>query len=136
LRSADPTVSPVIQPNYLVEPADLDALVEGVRLARSLAATRAYAAIRGAAVDPPDELRTADELRSYIRRTTDTIFHPVGTCRMGIGADAVVDGRLRVHGIDNLFVADASVMPSGVNSQTLAACLLIGDRAARFVTGR
>jgi choline dehydrogenase len=136
LRSADPTVSPVIQPNYLVEPADLDALVEGVRLARSLATTRAYAAIRGAAVDPPDELRTADELRSYIRRTTDTIFHPVGTCRMGTGADAVVDGRLRVHGIDNLSVADASVMPSGVNSQTLAACLLIGDRAARFVTGR
>jgi choline dehydrogenase len=55
---------------------------------------------------------------------------------MGTGADAVVDGRLRVHGIDNLSVADASVMPSGVHSQTLAACLLIGDRAARFVTGR
>jgi choline dehydrogenase len=133
LRSADPTAAPVIQPNYLAEGADLDALVEGVRLARSLGGTSAYAELRGAPAAPDAGVRTPAEVREYIRRSADTIFHPVGTCRMGAGPDAVVDGQLRVHGIEGLRVADASVMPMSVNSQTMAACLLIGDRAAQFM---
>ena len=82
---------------------------------------------------PDAAVRTPAEVRAYIRRSADTIFHPVGTCRMGAGPDAVVDGQLRVHGIEGLRVADASVMPVSVNSQTMAACLLIGDRAAQFM---
>lgn len=133
LRSADPADTPLIQPNYFADAADLDALAEGVRLARSIVGTDAYDAIRGDAVDPAGGVRTPEEVRAYIRRTADTIFHPVGTCRMGTGPGAVVDGRLHVHGLEGLCVADASVMPVSVNSQTMAACLLIGDRAAQFL---
>jgi choline dehydrogenase len=132
LRSADPLAAPAIRANYLTESRDVDALVEGVRLARSFANTRAYAAIRGAATDPGDAVQSADDIRAYIRRTADTMFHPAGTCRMGVDADAVVDPELRVRGVDGLWVADASIMPVCVNSQTHAACAMIGERAAEF----
>ena len=73
------------------------------------------------------------QLRAYIRRTADTIFHPAGTCRMGTGPEAVVDPQLRVRGVDGLRVADASVMPTVVNCQTMAACVVIGERAAELM---
>jgi choline dehydrogenase-like flavoprotein len=135
LRSSDPQQPPVIRANYFGEPADLDALSEGVRLAQALAHTSAYAGLRGAPVDPAAHLQSPDSVRAFIRRAGDTIFHPVGTCRMGSGDDAVVDGTLRVRGVERLRVADASVMPMTVNSQTHAACLLIGQRAAEFILG-
>jgi choline dehydrogenase len=127
LRSADPLAAPIIHANYLAEPRDLEALVEGVRLARSLADTRAYAAIRGAATDPGDGVRSPDDIRAYVRRVADTMFHPAGTCRMGQDAGAVVDSQLRVRGVEGLWIADASIMPACVNSQTHAACAMIGD---------
>jgi len=133
LRSADPLAPPVITTNYLAEPGDLEALVEAVRLAQSLAESNAYAAVRGAPADPDARVRTTDELRAFIRGTADTIFHPVGTCRMGRGPDAVVDSDLRVHGLAGLRVADASVVPENVNSQTNAACVMIGEKAAELV---
>jgi choline dehydrogenase len=135
LRSADPSAPPLIRANYLAEPGDVDALVEAVRLARSLAETRAYAAIRGAATDPGDAVRSAENIRAYIRRVADTMFHPAGTCRMGSDAGAVVDPELRVRGVDGLWVADASIMPVCVNCQTHAACAMIGERAAELVGG-
>jgi len=130
LRSADPMAAPLIQPNYLAEPADVDALVEGVRIARALAGTRAYTTLRGAATDPGDAVRTGHEVRAYIRRVADTMFHPVGTCRMGRDAEAIVDPQLRVRGVEGLWVADASVMPVSVNCQTHAATAMIGERLA------
>jgi choline dehydrogenase len=133
LRSADPLSAPVIKSGYFAEPVDLDALVEGLRLAQDLATSRAYAALRGAEADPDTRSRAAADLRAYIRRTSDTIFHPTGTCRMGRGPDAVVAPDLRVHGLDGLRVADASIMPVGVNSQTNAACVMIGERAAELM---
>jgi choline dehydrogenase len=133
LRSADPSATPVITPNYFAEPGDLDALVEGVRLARELASTRAYSELCGDALDPPSDVQRPDAVRAFIRRAADTIFHPVGTCRMGAGNDAVVDAVLRVRGIEGVRVADASIMPVVVNSQTNAACLMIGERAAEFL---
>ena len=133
LRSADPLAAPVIAANYFAEPRDLEALVDGVRLAQALAGSQAYAAIRGAAADPDDSVRTVADVRAFIRRTADTIFHPAGTCRMGAGPEAVVDAQLRVRGIDGLRVADASVMPVVVNSQTHAACVMIGEQAAQFL---
>jgi choline dehydrogenase len=75
-------------------------------------------------------MRTPADRRAFVRRTADTIFHPVGTCRMGRGTDAVVDPDLRVRGLTGLRVADASIMPIGVNSQTHAACVMIGEKAA------
>jgi choline dehydrogenase len=128
LRSADPAAAPMIQAGYFTDARDLDALVEGVRLARGLAGARAYAKLRGVATDPTDSIRTPDEIRAYIRRVADTMFHPVGTCRMGGDASAVVDPQLRVRGVDGLWVADASIMPRSVNSQTHAACAMIGER--------
>ena len=133
LRSSNPDDAPIIRPGYFSDAADLEALAEGVRLGRALANAKAYARIRGAAVDPGADEQTPEALRTYIRRAADTIFHPVGTCRMGADARAVVDPTLRVRGISGLRVADGSVMPVTVNSQTHAACLLIGWRAAEFM---
>lgn len=133
LRSANPHDAPLIHPNYFAASHDVDALVEGVRLAREIAATRAYHGLRGDAVDPAADQTTPDQVRAWIRRVADTIFHPVGTCRMGDSTDAVVDGQLRVRGIERLRVADGSVMPMVVNSQTNAACLVIGECVSRLI---
>jgi choline dehydrogenase len=133
LRSADPMAPPVIQANYLAERSDLDAMVEGVRLAQALAAARAYEPLRGDPVDPDASVRTDADVRAFIRRTADTIFHPVGTCRMGRGENAVVDGQLRVHGLEGLRVADASVIPTNLNCQIHAACVVIGERASELI---
>jgi choline dehydrogenase len=107
-------------------------MVEGVRLAQSLVASRAHTSLRGDPVDPGAGVVSDADLRAFIRRTADTIFHPVGTCRMGTGADAVVDPRLRVRGLDGLSVADASVIPVNLNSQIHAACVVIGEKAAEL----
>jgi choline dehydrogenase len=123
LRSADPLAPPIIRANYFAEPADLEAI----------GGASPFAPLRGAAVEPEDRVRTRAELRDYVRRTADTIFHPAGTCRMGTGPAAVVDAQLRVHGLDGLRVADASIMPTVVNSQAHAACVLIGEMAASFI---
>ena len=136
LRSADPLAPPEIRANYLSEGGDLDAMLEGIRLARAFAGARAYRDLIGTAVDPPPDATSPSAVRAFVRRATDTIFHPVGTCRMGTDASAVVDPALRVHGVDRLRVADASIMPTTVNSQTLAATLMIAARAAALAIGR
>lgn len=118
---------------YFSVSRDVDALVEGVRLAREIAATRAYHGLLGDAIDPTPDQTSPDQLHAWIRRTADTIFHPVGTCRMGMGDTTVLDAQLRVRGVERLRVADGSVMPTVVNSQTNAACLVIGEQAARFL---
>ena len=133
LRSANAAAAPLIRANYFAEPSDLDALVEGVRLARAFAGSTPYARLRGNALDPDDTVRTPAEIRAHIRRASGTMFHPVGTCRMGRDRASVVDPQLRVRGVDGLWVADASIMPTVVNSQTNAACLMIGERAAELV---
>lgn len=136
LRSADPAAAPIIRAGYFSEPSDLERLLEGVRLAQSLAHAKAYEGLRGAPADPAADVDTPDELRAFLRRAADTIFHPVGTCRMGSDAQSVVDGELNVRGVEGVRVADGSVMPVTVNSQTHAACLLIGEQAARFIRGQ
>jgi choline dehydrogenase len=123
----------VIHAGYFSDPADLEALVTGVRLARTLAESKAYAGLRGAAIDPAADVQSAEALGAHVRRAADTIFHPVGTCRMGRDARSVVDPTLRVRGVRGLRVADGSVMPVSVNSQTHAACVMIGERAAEFI---
>jgi len=133
LRSSDPAVAPVISPNYFENSADVDALVEGAELAHAIAHARAYESLRGAAADPTIESPTRGDVRAFVHRTADTIFHPVGTCRMGADDRAVVDSELRVRGVEGLRVADASVMPVVVNSQTLAATLMIAERAAELL---
>jgi len=133
LRSADPLAAPVIRANYFEDPADLEAMADAVRLAQAIGNARPYEVLRGAPAEPDDAVRTPAQLRTYIRRSADTIFHPAGTCRMGTGPEAVVDPQLRVRGVDGLRVADASVMPTVVNCQTMAACVVIGERAAEMM---
>ncbi len=135
LRSADPLAAPVIRAGYFTDARDMDAAVEAVRLARAIAHTKHYNRLRGAAADPLETETTPDQVRAFVRRTASTIYHHGGTCRMGRGPEAVVDPQLRVRGIDGLRVADASIMPTVVNAQTHAACVMIGERAAEFVRG-
>jgi len=133
LRSADPLAPPAIRGNYLREAADVEALVEGVRLSRALCHTPAYNQLRGEEVEPGAASAAPDALRQFVRRASDTIYHPAGTCRMGSGSDAVVDPQLRVRGFEGLRVADASIMPDVVNTATNAASVMIGERAAEFI---
>jgi len=135
LRDADPESNAVISAGYLSSAADLEVLVYGVELARELAATRAFDAFRGDELGPGKDITTPAELRDYVAANATTLWHPAGTCRMGTGPDAVTDPELRVHGIEGLRVADASVMPSIVAGNTHAPSVMIGERAAAFALG-
>jgi len=131
LKSADPVAHPAIQPNYLsdAEGYDLAMLIEGARLSREIFAQASFAPYRGEEIFPGAAARSDADLETFIRRKAETIYHPVGTCRMGNGADAVVDSELRVHGVDGLRVVDASVMPVLIGGNTNAPTMMIADRA-------
>jgi choline dehydrogenase len=135
LRSSDPTVAPLIRGNYLQEEADVRALLEGLRLCRAFGNSAAYDKLRADEIEPGPSVTSESALIEFIRRASDTIYHPAGTCRMGNDARAVVDSQLRVRGIRGLRVADASIMPDVVNATTHAACVMIGSRAADLVLG-
>jgi choline dehydrogenase len=132
LRSSNSLDAPVIRGNYLREQADVEALVAGARLVRSFVATTPYEKLRAEEVEPGTATRTDAELAAFVRRAADTIYHPAGTCRMGVDAMAVVDSASRVRGIDGLRIADASVMPTVVNATTHAACVMIGEKCAEL----
>lgn len=133
LRSADPDDPPEINPNYLMEDADVAAHVRGVRMAREIGEQNALKEWRRREVLPGPERRTDAELRDYVRRAASTIYHHVGTCRMGIDRMAVVDPELRVHGVQGLRVADASIMPSITSGNTNAPSVMIGERCAELI---
>lgn len=133
LRSRDPASAPAIEPRYLSDEADLDLLLTGTRLAREIAHTGPLARYRG---EPRVEAASAasdEEIREDIRHRMNTIFHPVGTCRMGHDPLAVVDAELRVRGIDGLRVVDGSVMPTIVGGNTNAPIIMIAEKAADLV---
>jgi len=137
LQSADPLVAPFIRANYLQEQADVEALVVGARLARSLGHSPAYDGLRGDEIEPGPAATSDADLVGFARLKADTIYHAAGTCRMGPASDpdAVVDAQLRVHGLDGLRVTDASIMPEAVNAPTHAACVAIGEKYASLVAG-
>ena len=133
LRSADPDDPPEIDPNYLAEEADVVAHVRGIRMAREIGEQSALGRWRRREVLPGPERRTDAELRDYIRSAASTIYHHVGTCKMGIDHRAVVDPELRVHGVEGLRVADASIMPSITSGNTNAPSIMIGERCAELI---
>ena len=134
LSGPDPADPLLIDPNVLAEPGDLSSLLASLGQVRELGAAPALAhEWKARELYPGPSVRTAAELRDYVRRTAITYHHQVGTCRMGIDAEGVVDPRLRVHGIHGLRVADASVMPAVTSGNTNAPSLLIGERAADFI---
>jgi 4-pyridoxate dehydrogenase len=136
LRSADPGDRVRILFNLLSDPADMATLLEGFGRARDLALSGPLAPFRGRQLTPGPEVRSRAEIEAWIRRTAVTVHHPAGTCRIGGGPDAVVDARLRVHGIARLRVADASVMPDLVSAHINACVLMIAERAADLIRGQ
>lgn len=133
LRSPHSSDPPLIHANYLHDSSDLAAMVEAVEFSRQLLRGRAFDPWRGAEVFPGAAARTASEIIEFIRRKAETIYHPVGTCRMGSGDDAVVDARLRVQGVERLRVVDASVMPTLVSGNTNAPTMMIAEKAADMI---
>ena len=133
LRSADPTEAPAIDPRYFSDPADLEHMVTGVKLGREIAATAPLAELLGKPVYPAAEVVDDDALRAYVRASVNTIFHPTGTCKMGTDPLAVVDPELRVHGLEGLRVADASIMPRIIGGNTNAPTIMIAEKCADLV---
>ena len=138
LRSADPAQPIAIHANYLGdgEGHDLALLIEAARLSRDILAQPAFAPYRGAPVFPERELHSDADYAAFIRRKAETIYHPVGTCRMSRGSDGVVDSELHVHGIHGLRVVDASIMPALPGGNTNAATIMIAERASALIRGQ
>ncbi|MEP6483921.1 MAG: choline dehydrogenase [Rudaea sp.] len=136
LASADPSAKAKIQPNYLSDPEryDLDLLVEGTKLSREIFAQSAFEPYRGDEIFPGIAVRSDSDIEQFIRRKAETIYHPVGTCRMGSDETAVVDSELRVRGVSGLRVVDASVMPTLPGGNTNAPTIMIAERAADLIT--
>ena len=133
IRSANPDDAPLIDPNYLSHPDDLKVAADAIRLTRRIVASAALQAFTPEEYLPGKDLQTEQELYDAAARIGTTIFHPVGTCRMGQDAEAVVDAQLRVHGVPGLRVADASIMPSIVSGNTCSPTLMIGEKAAQLI---
>ena len=136
IRSTDPSAPPIIQPNYLEAEEDRRALREGVRLARDVFAQPAFDPYRGPELMPGAHVQSDELLDAFIRKTAETIYHPVGSAKMGHGEDCVVDPKLKVHGIEGLRVVDASVMPNLVSGNTNAPTIMIAEKAADLILGR
>ncbi|MDH3665897.1 MAG: GMC family oxidoreductase N-terminal domain-containing protein [Paracoccaceae bacterium] len=132
-RSADPAEPPRIQPNYLTEETDRQVAVAGIRWCRRLLATRALEPFRHSETSPGPDCETDDEILAHIRATGSTVFHAIGTCRMGADENAVVDDRLRVRGVPGLRVIDASIMPTMPSANTNAATLMVAEKGADMV---
>ena len=135
LASADPAARPVLRPDFLEAREDVETLQRAMREARRIAAMPALARLSGEELAPGPNVDDDASLETYIRERVATTYHPVGTCKMGPSADplAVVDARLRVHGLDGLRVADASIMPNLIGGNTSAPSMMIGERAAHFI---
>ncbi|MGY4495586.1 GMC family oxidoreductase [Pseudomonas sp. TE3610] len=123
----------VIDFNFLSDPRDAAVLVEGIKLARRILADSAFDAIRGKEMLPGAQVQTDAQLLDYVRDYAATVFHPVGTCKMGSDPMAVVDPQLRVHGVRGLRVVDASIMPTLISGNTNAPCIMIGEKAAQMI---
>lgn len=130
LRSRNPFDPPVIDPRYLTEEADWQPLETGVLLAREIVRQPAFDPFRG------EPVYQEEDPKEHIRKMGETIYHPVGTCRMGMDEESVVDAALRVRGVKQLRIADASVMPAITGGNTNAPTLMIAEKAARMILGR
>ncbi len=136
IKSADPLAAPVIQPNYLEAEEDRRAMREGVKIARDVFAQAAFDPYRGPELWPGAHVRTDDQIDAWIRKTAETIYHPVGSAKMGTDAEAVVDAELKVYGVEGLRVVDASVMPTLVSGNTNAPTIMIAEKASDMILGR
>jgi len=133
IKSDDPFAAPAIRPNFLSTQTDRDTVVGGMQLGRRIIEQVPLNPYRGVELTPGNDVQTYDEWLDYARSTGATVYHPVGTCKMGSDPMAVVDDQLRVHGIENLRVVDASVIPTLVSGNTNAPTIMIAEKAADMI---
>ncbi|MDB5983717.1 MAG: alkJ [Pseudomonas sp.] len=119
--------------NFMSDPADAAVLIEGLKLARRIFADKQFDAIRGEEMLPGKAVQTDEQWMTYLREYAATVFHPVGTCKMGVDAMSVVGPDLKVHGVQGLRVVDASIMPTLISGNTNAPCIMIGEKAADMI---
>jgi choline dehydrogenase-like flavoprotein len=130
LASKDPAAAPLIDPNFLDTPDDMARMVKGVKQMRHILSQPALATLGGREFAASAAARSDEQIAEFIRNYADTIYHPVGSCRMGPGPGDVVDAELRVHGMQGLRVVDASIMPSVVSGNTNAPTIMIAEKIA------
>ncbi|HZX15731.1 MAG TPA: GMC family oxidoreductase N-terminal domain-containing protein [Pseudomonas sp.] len=133
IRSLNSAETPLIQPNYLSDTRDLQVAADAIRLTRRIVAAPALAPFRPEEYKPGPSCQSEEDLQRAAGEIGTTIFHPAGTCKMGAGADAVVDAQLRVHGVPGLRIADASIMPNIVSGNTCSPVLMIAEKAAQLI---
>lgn len=135
LASADPTAAPLIDYGFFTDPNDVEVLAEGTEMIREIMASAAFGGGVKAEIHPGPGIPNGAELRHALRERSTSVYHGVGTCRMGVDERAVVDPELKVRGIEGLRVADASIMPSITGGNTNAPCYMIGEKAAEIILG-
>jgi choline dehydrogenase len=133
IRSADPHTPPAINFNFLSSPLDIQVTISAVRIARAVMTAPAMLALQTKELAPGPHLTSDDEILAWIKAVGETTYHPVGTCKMGQDPMAVVDEQLRVHGLEGLRVADASVMPTLISGNTNAPSIMIGEKVADMI---
>ena len=133
LASADPAAAPLIDPAFLSERADLQRMVQGFKIMRRILQQPALAGLGGRESQASAAAQSDDQIEAFIRSRADTIYHPVGSCRMGSGPEDVVDAQLRVHGVQGLRVVDASIMPRIVSGNTNAPTIMIAEKASDLI---
>ena len=133
LASADPLDEPVIKANYLSASRDVDALIAGVKVARRIFDAKRFQPILGEEFEASRDAKSDEEIENFVRQNAETIYHPVGTCKMGHDDMAVVDARLRVRGLESLRVVDASVMPTLIGGNTNAPTIMIAEKASDMI---
>ena len=136
LKSTDPRQPIAIHANYLSEASDLELMLDSVRLSREILNQPAFKPFRAHEIFPGNDITQRDGLIDFIRTKSESIYHPVGTCRMGSDADSVVDTELKVRGLDGLRVIDASIMPTLVGGNTNAPTIMIAEKAADLLLGK
>jgi choline dehydrogenase len=133
--SSNPKDLPQIDPKFFSDPDDMRVMREGMRISREIVAQKAFDAFRGEEFSPGRNMTSNSDIENYIREKTNSVYHPVGTCKMGNDDMAVVDAELRVHGIEGLRVVDASVMPTLTSGNTNAPTIMIAERASDLILG-
>jgi choline dehydrogenase-like flavoprotein len=133
IRSADPDTHPAIRFNFLGDSIDQRTMADGFRMMRRIVESPAMDHLRGEEFSPGKQVESDDQILTWIRNNSQTAYHPIGTCRMGQGPNTVVDERLRVHGIEHLRVADASIFPTMPSGNTNAPSIMVGEKAADLI---